>query len=239
VLTYTPSNDPAWRVELGNVGRHYYAWRYDRDAQIPGASGEFLWPPDLSTVPPAGAHDASWEMGWDPVSQSYRIVNDADLDRHEIRTVSRYWSSPGGQLDDYRISVEIQTLGPGEAGIGVRVAGDGESIDSMVYFGVTSDGVRTVTFEDNTSGQTHYLIPPAAGLSNWNTSVNAWNTLTLTIYDERVWVDVGGVVVGEAELPEDVQLTGGIALNVTAIGASEVPASYGFRNLIVESVGHP
>ena len=27
-LTYTPSNDPAWQVEMGNVGRHYYAWRY-------------------------------------------------------------------------------------------------------------------------------------------------------------------------------------------------------------------
>ncbi len=28
VLTYTPQNDPNWRVEAGNVGRHYYAWRY-------------------------------------------------------------------------------------------------------------------------------------------------------------------------------------------------------------------
>jgi len=28
VLTYTPGNDPAWRVEAGNVGRHYHAWRY-------------------------------------------------------------------------------------------------------------------------------------------------------------------------------------------------------------------
>ena len=28
VLTYTPDNPPGWRVEAGNVGRHYYAWRY-------------------------------------------------------------------------------------------------------------------------------------------------------------------------------------------------------------------
>ncbi|HEU5101193.1 MAG TPA: hypothetical protein VFU22_19350 [Roseiflexaceae bacterium] len=27
-LTYTPSNSPAWQVEMGNVGQHYYAWRY-------------------------------------------------------------------------------------------------------------------------------------------------------------------------------------------------------------------
>jgi hypothetical protein len=28
VLTYTPGNDPAWQVEAGNVGQHYYIWRY-------------------------------------------------------------------------------------------------------------------------------------------------------------------------------------------------------------------
>ncbi len=28
VLTYTPSNPAAYRVEMGNVGRHYYNWRY-------------------------------------------------------------------------------------------------------------------------------------------------------------------------------------------------------------------
>ncbi len=34
-LTYTPGNDPAWQVEAGNVGRHYYTWRYGHD--MPGA----------------------------------------------------------------------------------------------------------------------------------------------------------------------------------------------------------
>jgi hypothetical protein len=27
-LTYTPSNDAAFRVEMGNVGQHYFRWRY-------------------------------------------------------------------------------------------------------------------------------------------------------------------------------------------------------------------
>jgi hypothetical protein len=34
VLTYTPANEPGWQVELGNVGQHYYFWRY----------GEFPFP---------------------------------------------------------------------------------------------------------------------------------------------------------------------------------------------------
>ncbi len=28
VLTWTPDNPPGWRVEAGNVGSHYYQWRY-------------------------------------------------------------------------------------------------------------------------------------------------------------------------------------------------------------------
>jgi hypothetical protein len=28
VLTYTPSNPAGWQVEMGNVGRYYYDWRY-------------------------------------------------------------------------------------------------------------------------------------------------------------------------------------------------------------------
>lgn len=28
VLTYTPGNPAGWQVEAGNVGRHYYLWRY-------------------------------------------------------------------------------------------------------------------------------------------------------------------------------------------------------------------
>lgn len=28
ILTYTPSNPTGWQVEMGNVGEHYYLWRY-------------------------------------------------------------------------------------------------------------------------------------------------------------------------------------------------------------------
>ena len=32
-LTYTPDNPEGWRVEMGNVGRHYYRWRYGTSGQ--------------------------------------------------------------------------------------------------------------------------------------------------------------------------------------------------------------
>jgi hypothetical protein len=31
VLTYSPDNPAGWQVEMGNVGRHYYFWRYGDD----------------------------------------------------------------------------------------------------------------------------------------------------------------------------------------------------------------
>jgi hypothetical protein len=31
VLTYSPDNPSGWQVEMGNVGRHYYSWRYGED----------------------------------------------------------------------------------------------------------------------------------------------------------------------------------------------------------------
>lgn len=30
-LTYVPDNPPGWQVEMGNVGRHYYRWRYGEE----------------------------------------------------------------------------------------------------------------------------------------------------------------------------------------------------------------
>jgi type VII secretion-associated serine protease mycosin len=42
-LTYTPSNPAGWQVEMGNVGRHYYTWRYGDDPArgqgVGGSSG--------------------------------------------------------------------------------------------------------------------------------------------------------------------------------------------------------
>jgi hypothetical protein len=31
VLTYDPANPAGWQVEMGNVGRHYYLWRYGEE----------------------------------------------------------------------------------------------------------------------------------------------------------------------------------------------------------------
>jgi hypothetical protein len=35
-LTYTPSNPEGWQVEAGNIGQHYYTWRYETEDPDPG-----------------------------------------------------------------------------------------------------------------------------------------------------------------------------------------------------------
>ncbi len=45
-LTYTPGNDEGWKVEAGNVGQHYYHWRY---VQIPSETT----PTPTTTAPTA------------------------------------------------------------------------------------------------------------------------------------------------------------------------------------------
>jgi len=48
VLTYTPANPAGWQVEMGNVGLHYYHWRY-------GAGGGPAPPPPSPSPPPTAA----------------------------------------------------------------------------------------------------------------------------------------------------------------------------------------
>ncbi len=47
VLTYTPANPAAFQVEMGNVGLHYFTWRYGSGASNPSTSGNL--PLDAAT----------------------------------------------------------------------------------------------------------------------------------------------------------------------------------------------
>jgi hypothetical protein len=51
ILTYTPSNPPAFRVEMGNVGRHYYRWRYVDP--FAGGRQALITTPSRGATPPA------------------------------------------------------------------------------------------------------------------------------------------------------------------------------------------
>lgn len=52
-LTYTPDNPAGWKVEAGNIGRHYYAWRYGDSEPTPAA------PDDTPVIVLDPGHDSN------------------------------------------------------------------------------------------------------------------------------------------------------------------------------------
>jgi hypothetical protein len=96
-LTYTPGNDAGWQVEAGNVGQHYYAWRY---GQVPMPPDPVPVPPppspDPEPDPPAYATfgDGMYQIGVDIQPGTYRNSDSSE---------GCYWerlSGFGGSLDE-------------------------------------------------------------------------------------------------------------------------------------------
>jgi len=59
VLTYVPTNVPGFQVEMGNIGLHYYDWRY-KDAGKPVGTPSVSVPTTVATTtPPNGSATAS------------------------------------------------------------------------------------------------------------------------------------------------------------------------------------
>ncbi len=69
VVTYTPSNPAAFQVEMGNVGRHYYTWRYTASYDLP------VGPPPLSCdTLPASTGGAYPFLKCGPAGMVIRVV---------------------------------------------------------------------------------------------------------------------------------------------------------------------
>ena len=51
-LTFTPSNAPEWQVEMGNVGQHYFKWRYNMEipAEPPAPDAGHTDPTDTTPM---------------------------------------------------------------------------------------------------------------------------------------------------------------------------------------------
>jgi polysaccharide biosynthesis protein PslG len=71
LLTYTPTNPPAYQVEMGNIGQHYYRWRYEPEPPAPPAPPQ----PDnvnATVAPatgPAGTTFTAQLFGFEPGEQ--------------------------------------------------------------------------------------------------------------------------------------------------------------------------
>ncbi|HYI14403.1 MAG TPA: lamin tail domain-containing protein [Thermomicrobiales bacterium] len=99
-LTYTPSNDPGWQVEAGNVGQHYYRWRYGEATPptfaTPNVEITELWPGETFGKP-------------GPVEEYITLRNN---EPESVELGSWYlWD----QQDDLRYEFDNISLAPGES----------------------------------------------------------------------------------------------------------------------------
>jgi len=86
-LTYTPQNPAEWQVEMGNVGQHYYRWRYETELPTePPAmtvTGDQMSPLFLIDWPVDGDDDA-----WILLSNDSPVPITIQLDGPVSRTIS-------------------------------------------------------------------------------------------------------------------------------------------------------
>lgn len=218
VLTYTPSNDAAWRVEPGNVGLHYYWWRYQRIAELPQPSGPAVWAPDLAKV---------------EIAQGDVIVLEQPAGGGAFNLRTHSWhGGPALRDNAYRLTVDLSIQGQGEAGVGVQISGADGALAGLTMFSVSHNGQRFVTREQFDTGGTEFLLRPAR-ISSWNSESGGWNTLAVTVHAGRAWFEVNGEIVAEVMLP-NVESDAGVALVVAADGNAPVTARY--RDLRMEPV---
>lgn len=71
VLTYTPANPARFRVEFGNIGRHYYRWRYERSRPATVTATATAAPTNTPTVPPRSNQYDCADFGSQAAAQAY------------------------------------------------------------------------------------------------------------------------------------------------------------------------
>jgi hypothetical protein len=142
VLTYNPANAPAWQVQMGNIGQHYYQWRYGTPPPpLPPAPTAVPPPIPSPEPPPASAPGfgpvAVWARNLG-VGSDTQLLGDMNGDGKTDMLV--YYNRDGGWYvalsDGNRFTdFKIWASGFGQAGTGQYLAdvnGDGKA-DAVLW----------------------------------------------------------------------------------------------------------
>ena len=70
-LTFNPTNAPEWQVEAGNIGQHYYTWRYGQAGETPAPARIATGDLRIDYILP----DPSWEEG---AQHEYVLIRNYD-----------------------------------------------------------------------------------------------------------------------------------------------------------------
>ncbi len=203
VLTYTPSNPVGFKVEMGNVGQHYYKWRYQQNSAAPSPTPN---PPPATT--PVNPPEA---LGPQINSFSVGQPGFTDLIPHQlVRTnadklyifaaqaqndltfqLKAYWTTASGLPTSTAQFAGLATVNVGAKIISVEAAYDGGNI---VHVLVNSKGGQLLAYPFDTN--TNTFKSPLAIVSSGNpipVPVPASNNYTGTS-GVSAMVDTGGTL---------------------------------------------
>lgn len=94
VLTYVPAFSPEWRVQMGNIGAHYYDWRYRNAGEQVIANADVR--PVQVAAGQLGSPQNPIKMAFVPSSQTTRVTQGAEPVVAQLSRITGY---------SYRISV--------------------------------------------------------------------------------------------------------------------------------------
>ncbi len=233
-LTYTPDNDPNWRVEAGNVGRHYYEWLYgDYEATPP--------PPGLVLYHSAYENWTEWPV---PGDADERIFGEpgaetARCDGHffclSIPGTLNIWTAARGYLPDYddvavSAVIQLEHAVPGDRGCVLTRVVDMPDLLQFYALCITgNDELIAFYYEETSAGPTAtWLIPP--GTVDSIHPAEDWNTLWIAARGHDFWFYSGGILVGQATHIH------GPTQGAVALGAQRLDAPPVAFNTLVDSI---
>ena len=99
ILTYTPDNPDGWKVESGNVGRHYYEWRYGSQAATTA----------LTTSAPAASKDLNGN--WIFLGQ---VQNSAKVAYSNVAVTVNLYSADQKIVSTKTAYLDFASIAPGQ-----------------------------------------------------------------------------------------------------------------------------
>ncbi len=211
VLTYTPGNSAGWQVEMGNAGRHYYAWRYGSWAPPADDCGDM--PADVSGAisPRCGSPGTALDIriwGFAPNEQvGFWLTGPAG---DTIGTTEPGTIGPGGSADLPLLETPAE-LKPG--------------LYAWVFQGVSSGHQAVLYFKIVAAGPLPGVCADVPAAVNGSITPNCGN------WDTEFCMDFWGFEPGESVgfwLSNEQGVVGGTS-EAPAIGPSGAVADFCFR----------
>jgi hypothetical protein len=173
-LTYTPSNSEGWKVEAGNVGQHYYRWRYEQpqiSQLVSAANGGTVRLADrvVLTIPP-GALDQ------DATITITQLAEDADGSTDGLVAISRRYriTADGGE------SVELNSPATLEVAYNPNRIPSGRDVSDVLLAWKTSSSGGWQAEATEVRAPDNMAIAHPTHLSNWSVFVPIPENVTPT-----------------------------------------------------------